>query len=107
MRDENGTVISAKNVIVLSVQSRVLDGIGRLTIPLLEPSIQRLSREGSADMMNGAVVYRNGKSVVGWWNRGEADSVSGGWRFDLQQNFKPIPLAPGTTWVEVIDWDGI
>ncbi|MBI4449429.1 DUF3048 domain-containing protein [Candidatus Uhrbacteria bacterium] len=109
-RDRDGARITAKNVVVLTVKSDVLDEIGRLRIAALEPPIGA-SFEGfiQAEM---AVVYRDGQRVSGRWSWEDAPSDAG--LLGLRQmrdtesgepEFVPIPLAPGTTWVEVVDWN--
>ncbi|MDO8621814.1 MAG: DUF3048 domain-containing protein [bacterium] len=109
-RDRDGAPITAKNVVVLTVQSEVLDDIGRLHIPVMEPPIGS-SFEGSI-MAEEAAVFRGGQRVNGRWSWEDAPSDAG--LFGLRQmrdmesgepEFLPIPLAPGTTWVEVVDWN--
>lgn len=106
--DLHGTAVTAKNVVVLSVRSRVLDPIGRLAIPVLEPPITA-SFEGFMRAAR-ATVFRGGQRIDGGWSWEDAPSDGG--RFGLRQRrdmesgepaFRPIPFAPGTTWVEVFD----
>ncbi|MDP3771574.1 MAG: DUF3048 domain-containing protein [bacterium] len=110
LRDQDGTPSSAKNVVVLTVQSEVLDAIGRLRIPVIEPPIES-SPEGF-NAAEEAVVFRGGQRVNGRWSWEDTPSDAG--LFGLRQmrdmesgepEFLPIPLAPGTTWVEVVDWN--
>lgn len=110
VRDADGSAVTAKNVVLLTVHSRVLDAIGRLAMSSLEPPI-RATPEGSAQAAR-AVVFRDGKRIEGRWSW-EATPSNGG-RFGLRQMrdtksgepaFRTIPLALGTTWVEAVDFD--
>ena len=46
------------------------------------------------------VVYSNGQKFEGTWTR---ENVSDPWT--LEAGGQPIPLAPGRTWVELVDSD--
>lgn len=86
--------VTATNVVVLRVRSRVLDAIGRLEISALESPVQ----PSSAQMA--ATVYSGGQRVDGTWDW----NVGGAPRFQLLgADGTPIPLQPGTTWVEIVD----
>lgn len=88
--------VTATNVVVLRVRSHVLDAIGRLEISTLEPPVQ----PSSAQMA--ATVYSGGQRVDGTWDW----NVGGSPRFQLlRADSTPIALQPGTTWVEVVDFD--
>lgn len=88
--------VTATNVVVLRVRSRVLDAIGRLEISALEPPIQPTSAPKIA------TVFTGGRRIDGTWDW----NVGGAPRFQLlQTDGTPITLQPGTTWVEFIDWD--
>lgn len=109
LRDRDGTPVTATNVVVLTVRSRVLDDIGRLRIAAFEPPIAS-SFEGLIHAEDAAVL-RGGQRINGRWSWEDAPSDAG--LFGLRQmrdtesgepELLPIPLAPGTTWVEVIDW---
>lgn len=100
--------VTATNVVVLRVRSRVLDAIGRLEISTLEPPAKPRSeaslyygvQPSSAQMA--ATVYSGGQRVDGTWNW----NVGGAPRFQLlRADSTPIALQPGTTWVEVVDFD--
>lgn len=86
--------VRAVNVVVLRIRSRVLDAIGRLEIPALEPPIQPMRAPRAA------AVYTGGRRIDGTWDW----NVGGSPRFQfLQPNGTPIALRPGTTWVEFTD----
>jgi len=110
LRDADGTAVAAANVVVLSVQSRVLDAVGRLSIPAIEPPLP--SASGGSGSVARATVFRGGQRIDGQWGW-EGDPSDGG-VFGLRQAqgaegggaaLQAIPLAPGTTWVEVVDWN--
>ncbi|MBI4434875.1 DUF3048 domain-containing protein [Candidatus Uhrbacteria bacterium] len=87
--------VRAANVVVLQVRSRVLDAIGRLEIPALEPSVQPTGTPQAA------AVFTGGRRIDGTWNW----NMGGQPRFQLlQPDGSPIALRPGTTWVEFVDF---
>jgi len=100
LRDAAAVPVTAKNVVTLAVRSEVLDAIGRLRIPAIEPPIgPPVEPFTTAD----AVVFRGGQRIDGRW--GWKDGPPDAGVFGLRQKSLPIPLAPGTTWVELVDFD--
>ncbi|MDO8599016.1 MAG: DUF3048 domain-containing protein, partial [bacterium] len=81
LRDVDGATVTATNVVVLSVRSRVLDAIGRLAIPVLEPPIVA-SFDGFTHAAR-ATVFRDGQRIDGGWSWEDAPSDGG--RFGLRQ----------------------
>lgn len=82
---ETGEDITACNVLVQKVTSKVLDDKGRLEI----------------DMCAGgdAVLFTNGVAVQGTWSRESLDSRT----IFVDEEGNEFKLTPGNSWVEVID----
>ncbi len=80
--------IYATNVVVIKTDSQVLDDAGRL----------RLRTTGGGE----AVVYRDGKKLVGRWRRATGDAIAftGTDGVDLM-------LRAGNTWIEVATDDRV
>lgn len=100
--------VTATNIVVLRVRSRVLDAIGRLEISALEPPAKPSSEASlyygvqPSSVPLAATVYSNGQRVDGTWDW----NVGGSPRFQLlRADGTPITLQPGTTWVEIVDFD--
>lgn len=89
---EDGEQISAANVVVLEVElvdSGVVDAAGN-------PSPEVVA-EGSGK----AYIFRNGRLIQGEWRRpGEEDVME-----FVDKSGDVIPLAPGTTWIELFPND--
>lgn len=83
---DNGTAITAKNVIVQFVKTR-LAGEGRLNIETIG--------EGEAR------IYRNGEEVLGTWKKTARDERT--MYYDASGD--AISFVPGTTWVAVVPTD--
>ncbi|MBI4433381.1 DUF3048 domain-containing protein [Candidatus Uhrbacteria bacterium] len=107
-RDASGKTITATNVIVLHARSRVLDAVGRLRIPALDPR-GRAAGDGGDDA---ATVCVHGRCVDGHWTWHAAPrtgSASPESRIQFWTGTKsargdtPIAIRPGVTWVEVVD----
>ena len=81
---DSGMQIETANVILIEVDSRTIDSIGR----------QDMDTIGSGDV----AVYRGGKIVTGRWIK---DSETARMRF-VGNNQEEIALNPGVTWVQVI-----
>ena len=64
-RDANGKAITAENVVVLRVDTEVLDAVGRLKIARLASSEDVTVR--SVPFADPAAVYRGGQRVSGTW----------------------------------------
>lgn len=96
-RDVSGDLVTAVNVVILHARSRVLDRVGRLGIPSLTPPIPRASTTPQD-----ATVLTGDRRWDGTWQWSPADSAVG--RFGLRDaSGAPIALAPGTTWVEIVN----
>jgi hypothetical protein len=85
----DGTQVSAKNVVVQSVQIQLTD--------IVDPNGVR-SPEVVATGTGKAYVLRNGRLIQGTWSRPSLGDVT---KF-LDASGNEIPLAPGTTWVELL-----
>ncbi|MBI5654795.1 DUF3048 domain-containing protein [Candidatus Uhrbacteria bacterium] len=81
-KDADGTVVKAKNVVVLSTDGQVLDNVGRLKI--------RTTGRGNA------VLYRDGKMMKIVWRRTAGENF----RFEGLDG-TDVMFNRGTTWVEV------
>jgi hypothetical protein len=87
---ENGAPVTARNIVVLKV--------------LMYPSIYVEDATGSHEnllLLTGAgpaIVYRNGAQITGAWRRPALNYGT-----DLRDSRgRPIYLAPGTTWIELV-----
>lgn len=76
--------IRAANVVVMHTEIKTTDGVGRRAIKTI----------GSGK----AIIFSGGKKIVGKWSRG---SLGARTQF-LDAKGKPVPLAAGTTWIEVV-----
>jgi hypothetical protein len=85
---EDGTQVSATNVVVQVVQVRLTDVVDPAGNPIPEVSV--IGR-------GPAFVFRNGRLIQGQWIREDRDDFTQ--LVDRQGN--DIALAPGTTWVEL------
>lgn len=83
-KDESGLAITAKNVILQYTSIQVLDEVGR----------RQIKTVGSGK----AVIFRDGKQIVGTWQK---RSLISRIRF-FGPDTKEIEFNPGTTWVEVV-----
>ena len=96
---EDGTQVSATNVVVQVVAVRLTDLVDPAGNPVPEVSV----------IGNGpAFVFRNGRVIQGRWIRQSRDEIT---RFEDRQG-NEIALAPGTTWVQLFprerfDADGL
>jgi hypothetical protein len=89
---EDGSQISATNVVVMLVErkdTRISDSAGN---PV--PSFEVV---GSGDVF----VFRGGTVIEGTWEREEESAPTA----FVDAQGEPIPLAPGTTWVELFPTD--
>lgn len=84
-KDESGAVITAKNVILQYTSIVILDEVGRRQIKTI----------GAGK----AVIYRDGREVVGTWQK---KSLTDRTRF-FGPDTKEIEFNAGVTWVEVAD----
>ncbi len=80
-----GEQIVTQNIAVMITDIAVIDNEGR----------RRILTLGRGD----AIVYQDGKKILGYWTKDEFDSPTT--FFDMEGN--RIEWIPGTTWVEVID----
>ncbi|MFH1429988.1 MAG: DUF3048 domain-containing protein [Candidatus Uhrbacteria bacterium] len=88
-RDLNGTPIVATNIVLLRVDTQVLDREGRLAMPVLDPD------RGDAET-NSALVCTSGQcSATTWTLQDPQDGLFG----------LSVPLQPGVTWVEMLNVD--
>lgn len=86
-KDQNGRQIVADTVIIQSVNSEVIDAIGR----------KKIRTVGVGE----ALVFANGKVVEGRW---EKKSIEEKTRW-LDTDGNEIPLKPGKIWIEVVGHD--
>ena len=89
---EDGTQVSAQNVVVMIVErldTRISDSAGN--------PVPNFEIVGSGDLY----VFRNGKVIEGRWDRDEDSSVTS----LLDKQGEEIALAPGQTWVELFPED--
>lgn len=82
--DEDGTQIAADTVIVQEARVRVLDSVGRREIETVGSGRAR--------------IFMGGVEVEGRWEKSTRTARTQ-W---LDSAGEPIPLAPGTIWVEVV-----
>lgn len=100
--DIGGIRVSAENVVVLRVNAAVLDRVGRLAIPQLDPPIP-----ASLFPRMPAMVLSDGHRYEGTWGwedpTGEAGLLGLRHRNDEAGDAgAPILLTPGRTWVEFV-----
>lgn len=86
--DADGKCISTDNVIVMNVDKKVLDEIGRLQIITI----------GQGE----ATVFKDGIDYVGTWIKTGVESRTG--FYDV--NGEEIKLNPGKIWIELVPEDG-
>ncbi|MFH1098770.1 MAG: DUF3048 domain-containing protein [Candidatus Uhrbacteria bacterium] len=91
-RDADGQPIVADSVVILHVQSRVLDEIGRLAIQAFDSTVTHESAPAEACVLD--------QCIVGVWSFGNSEAGMLGLR---RVDGTPISLRPGTTWIEVLD----
>jgi hypothetical protein len=87
-KDADGTVVTAKNVVLLATDATVLDNVGRL----------RITTTGSGD----AVVAHDGKIIHGTWSRKDGQNFT----FN-DADGKEIPFGRGKTWISIITNGGL
>ncbi|HLV08996.1 MAG TPA: DUF3048 domain-containing protein, partial [Halanaerobiales bacterium] len=80
---DRGEQLTARNIIVQYVKTRVIDDIGRLEMEL----------QGNGQ----ALVFRDGILIEGYWEK-----HSGEWTRFYENNGQEIKLNPGQTWIEVV-----
>jgi hypothetical protein len=81
--DADGSVVQAKNILVIVTEQRVLDDYGRLYI--------RTTGSGQA------ILYRNGFKQDVRWSRTPGENI----RIETTDG-RGVPMARGTTWIEVV-----
>lgn len=82
-KDEDGSVVTARNVVVLLTAARVLDGEGRLD----------LRTTGSGE----ARIFHDGKASKAFWKRRDGQMMT----FESVDGLD-VPLARGTTWISFL-----
>lgn len=82
-KDQDGTVVRAKNIVVLLTEGAVLDAVGRLKI--------RTTGRGKA------ALYRDGKKMEIIWKRTSGEHI----RFETTDG-NDVMFDRGTTWIEVV-----
>ncbi|MFA6427113.1 MAG: DUF3048 domain-containing protein [Candidatus Magasanikbacteria bacterium] len=83
--DQDGTLITADNVVVIYVKTKVLDSIGRIDMETIG--------EGEA------VVFRDGYQIPAQWYKGSKEE-----KLQLRDvDFHEMIYKPGKTWVEVVN----
>lgn len=82
--DADGKTVSAKNVVVMFADVRVIDDVGRRSI--------KTTGQGKT------VLYRDGQSFLGTW---EKESSTGSLRF-LSEGGNEMAFNPGQTWIEAV-----
>jgi hypothetical protein len=87
-KDANGTVVTAKNVVIIATDATVLDPVGRL----------RITTTGSGD----AVVVHDNKIVRGMWSRKDGQNFT-----FSDADGKEIAFGRGKTWISVITSGGL
>jgi hypothetical protein len=83
-KDEDGTQIWAKNIVVQFVKMWVVDEVGR----------KKMETIGSGR----ALIFQDGKSIEGEWRKKEKGART---KF-YDQNGNEIKFNPGVTWIEVV-----
>jgi hypothetical protein len=81
--DQDGTAVTAKNVVVMKTDGSVLDAVGRLKI--------RTTGKGQA------ALYRDGKKFELTWQRAAGEHI----RFESVDGLEAM-FNRGTTWIEVV-----
>jgi hypothetical protein len=82
-KDQDGSGVYAKNIVVMLTDGKVLDAEGRLEV--------RTTGKGKA------VIYRDGMKTEGVWRRAEGE-----WLGFEGMDGSDILLNRGTTWIEVV-----
>jgi len=83
-RDADGATVEVKNVVVMLVDSSVLDAVGRLEI----------QTTGSGK----ALLFRDGTVQTGTWSREKGKTI----RFETGDGHDML-FAPGKTWISAVD----
>jgi hypothetical protein len=86
-KDEDGSAVKARNVVVIQTYAVVVDGIGRLNV--------RTTGSGRA------LIFHDGKKYKGEWKRAAGEHI----RFETVDG-RDIPFARGTTWISVLTSSG-
>jgi Protein of unknown function (DUF3048) N-terminal domain/Protein of unknown function (DUF3048) C-terminal domain len=89
---ETGGPITARNVVVQVVKLKdtgIVDAAGNTSPEVVATGTGR------------CLVFRNGRVIAGTWNRASLTDLT----TYLDPNGRPIPLAPGTTWIELYPGD--
>ena len=84
-QDKSGKVVTAENVIIQHVDTKVVDNVGRLD----------MSTIGSGEVE----IYVEGKKITGTWQK---EAKSDRTKF-LNEQGEQIVLEPGTTWITVVN----
>lgn len=79
----SGKQLTAKNIIVQYVPTRVIDDVGRLEMEL----------EGKGE----ALIFRDGIVIKGYWEKRENN-----WTTYYDDNGEEVFLTPGKTWIQII-----
>lgn len=85
--ENNNQQIAAKNVVVMRVVSKQIEG----------PDYNDLDLEGSGQCQ----VYQNGIVIEGTWQKSETNPASK-LKF-LDRNSREIPFVPGQIWIEIVE----
>lgn len=82
--DEDGTLVAAKNVVVMYADIRVIDEVGRRSV--------KTTGQGEARLL------RDGLAFEGRWEKTARTSALA----FVSEGGNPLAFQPGTTWIEVI-----
>lgn len=82
-KDTDGTIVRARNVVLMESPVAVLDEIGRLSV----------GTKGSGR----AAIFHDGQIFEGVWRRSEGEHL----RFETVEG-RAIPFARGSTWISII-----
>lgn len=82
-KDTDGTVVTARNVVLMESPMAVLDDVGRLSV----------GTKGSGP----ATVFHDGQVFEGIWRRSEGEHL----RFETVEG-RAIPFARGSTWISIL-----